>query len=157
MQKRDYGTGKGIFLMIGPRDRYVQIRRHWEMLVVASLVLLLSFVLEVREDGRVIVTGFGDYPLPHTCMSYAWFGFKCPGCGLTRSIVQLAHRNWLASWQYHRLGWLMALAILLQFPYRWLCLCRGGPSPLGTVFPQVFGYTLIALLMGNWLLGLLWQ
>jgi len=133
-----------------------QIRRHYEILAVAGLVVVLSLILQVRSDERVIVTGFPEYPLPHACLSYAWFGIRCPGCGLTRSLVHLAHGDWTASWHDHRVGWLMALAILLQFPYRLIALWRGG-SPLGIWVPRLFGYALIALLVGNWLLESLWK
>jgi hypothetical protein len=135
----------------------IPIRRHYEMLAVASLVVVLSLILQVRSDDRVIVTGFPDYPLPHACLSYAWFGIRCPGCGLTRSLVHLAHGDWAASWHDHRVGWLMALAIFLQFPYRLIALWRGGPPPLGIWVPRIFGYALITLLIGNWAVGLLWK
>ena len=121
------------------------------MLIIAGGIVLLAFLFQVGTDGRVYVWGLPDYPLPSTCMSYAWFGVKCPGCGLTRSVVQLAHGNWWESCRYHRLGWLMAAAILLQFPYRMLGLWNGGPTFLGHRIPTLFGYLIIFLLIGNWL------
>ncbi len=86
-------------------------------------------------------------------MSRQWFGLNCPGCGLTRSLIHLAHGDWQASMAMHRLGWMMAAAILLQFPYRISCLRHGHISPLGTRLPKWFGYTLICSLVANWLLG----
>jgi hypothetical protein len=133
----------------------IHIRRHKEMLVVALLVVILAFVLEVRPGGKVACCWLPDYPLPGTCLSHEWFGVNCPGCGLTRSIVWLAHGDWEASWHMHRVGGILALAILLQIPYRVLCLRRGGKPILGTVFPSFFGYVLIALLIGNWLFDVL--
>jgi hypothetical protein len=126
-------------------------RRHWEILVVASLVVVLAFAMQIRPDGLVALAALPDYPLPPSCPSYTCFGVKCPGCGLTRSLIHLAHGHWEASREVHPVGWVLAAAILLQFPYRILALRRGGRPPLGTVFPQVFGYGLIALLVGNWL------
>jgi hypothetical protein len=121
------------------------------MLVVAFFVVMLSFLLQVGDGGRVAYRDLPQYPLPPMCGSNAWFGVKCPGCGLTRSFIHLAHGNWAASYRCHRLGWLMAAAILLQFPYRILSIRRNRRPLLGTVFPQVFGYFLIAVLIGNWL------
>src|SRR5205807_2633311 len=83
-------------------------RRHREMLLLATLVVCLTFVLRVRPDGRVALPGLAEYPLPETCLSQLWFGRKCPGCGLTRSFIFLAHADWPASWRLHRLGWLLA-------------------------------------------------
>jgi hypothetical protein len=136
-------------------EPYPQMRRHYEMLLISLAVVVLALAFQVRPDERVVVSGWADYPLPPTCMSREWFGVKCPGCGLTRSFVYLAQGDWTAAWQAHRLGWLMAAAVLLQFPYRIIALCRGGRSPLGHWLPKLFGYALIALLVGNWLLELL--
>jgi hypothetical protein len=129
----------------------IQIRRDKEMLVMASAVVLLALLLEVLPDGKVAFFFLPDFPAPGTCPSHEWFGINCPGCGLTRSIILLAHGDWTASWQMHRVGWLLALAIVLQFPYRIASLRRGGKPVLGTVFPSFCGYMLIALLLGNWL------
>jgi hypothetical protein len=113
------------------------------MLMIAVGIVLLAFLFQVGADGRVFISGLPEFPLPSTCMSYSWFGVKCPGCGLTRSVVHLAHGNWRESWRYHRLGWLMAAAILLQFPYRILGLWNGGTTFLGRSIPTLFGYLII--------------
>src|SRR4051794_15135915 len=79
-----------------------------EVLVIACVVIVLAFVLQVQEDGeRVAVGGSPSAVVPPTCLSYAWFGVRCPGCGLTRSFIQLAHGDPLSSFRYHRLGWLV--------------------------------------------------
>ena len=88
---------------------------------------MLAFVLQELPDGRVAVRGFPQFPLPQTCTSRAWLGLKCPGCGLTRSIIHLAEGDWRASWHNHRLGGLMAVVIALQIPYRLLALRRTEP------------------------------
>jgi hypothetical protein len=132
-----------------------EVRRHREMLGIAALVVVFASVFQVRPDERVILTGLPDYPLPPTCMSRELFGLPCPGCGLTRSFVHLAHGDWSAAWRSHRLGWLLATAVLLQFPYRLLALGRGGRSPLSTWVPRWFGYLLITSLLVNWTLEIL--
>jgi hypothetical protein len=67
------------------------------------------------------------------------------------SLVYLAHGDWEASCRMHRIGWLMALAVLLQFPYRIVALRRADRQFLGHWFPTAVGFTLIVLLVGNWL------
>ena len=67
-----------------------QRRRHWEMLVIASLALALSFILTIRDDGRVAVRFLQDLPVPELCLSKSMFHFECPACGLTRSFIALA-------------------------------------------------------------------
>src|ERR1051325_5280429 len=93
-------------------------RRHQEMLVMAALVVIGSFVLTVYPTGRVGPAGLPALLLPPLCLTQQWFGIACPGCGLTRSFIFLAHGDVAASWQVHRLGWLVAALVVLQFPYR---------------------------------------
>jgi hypothetical protein len=125
------------------------------MLLLAVGVVVLSFALEVRPDQRVALHRLSEYPMPETCRSRALFGVKCPGCGLTRSFIYLAQGDWNASLAVHRLGWLLALAVLLQFPYRLWALRAGDPSAARLNACRWFGYFLIAALVGNWLWDLL--
>src|SRR3954464_9055308 len=87
------------------------VRRHWEMLVLSIVVVVLSFLFMIRTDGRVAFRGFTGRALPDTCLSHALFGIDCPACGLTRSFVKLSRADWSGSLAYHRLGWMMALAV----------------------------------------------
>src|SRR5260370_1141179 len=77
-----------------------------------------------------------------------------PGRGLTRSFVHLAHGDWLAAWRCHRLGWLLALAVLLQLPYRVLALRRADKPLLGPSGCRRIAWLLVFLLIGNWLFDL---
>jgi hypothetical protein len=132
-------------------------RRHVEMLVIAGLAIIASFILEVGPSDRVHVAGWAGYPVPKTCLSHEIFGVDCPGCGLTRSFVYLAHFRWAEAWQMHRLGWLLFLATAAQVPYRLQALS----SPRGSIIPpslsRAFGTVLIALLISNWVAGIILQ
>jgi len=126
-------------------------RRHWEMLAVASFVVVMSLVLQVRHDGHVAPGGLAWLRLPPLCLSRSMFGVQCPGCGLTRSFIHLAHGDWRQSIATHRVGWLLALAVLAQFPYRIAGLCFAHRELIGRPVREGFGYFLIAALVGNWL------
>ena len=84
------------------------VRHHRQVLAIACAALVLAFVLKEGPEGRVSVRGLSRHPLPQTCFSRAWLGVKCPGCGLTRSIIHLAEGNCWESWRAHRLGGLGA-------------------------------------------------
>ncbi|HIQ20041.1 MAG TPA: DUF2752 domain-containing protein [Planctomycetes bacterium] len=141
-------------MMAGSSCRDELLRRHHRMmLALSAAVVVLAATLHVRPDGRVALCFLPRLPLPPTCFSRIVLGTSCPACGLTRSFVHLAHGHVQAAWQAHRLGWLMALAVLLQFPYRTVALASRNPRPLGTRLPQFFGWGLIALLVLNWLAG----
>jgi hypothetical protein len=122
------------------------------MLGASVLVAAAVFLLEVLPDGeRVAVRGLGHWPLPHSCLTRVWFARRCPACGLTRSIVHLAHGDGPASVRAHRVGWILALAIVAQIPYRIIALRRLGRSPIDPRLAEAFGVFLIVLLVGSWL------
>ena len=125
-------------------------RHHSRMLFISAAVVLLSFALEVRPDQRVALHGLAEYPLPHLCSSRAFWGFECPGCGLTRSFIHLAHGRWQAASDVHPLGWLVAAAVLAQFPYRLMALRHRSGRPLGQILPRTFGLALVCLLLAVW-------
>jgi hypothetical protein len=95
---------------------------------------------------------WADVALPPVCSSRLLFGVECPGCGLTRSFVALAAGDLSASWRYHRVGWLMALAVVGQIPYRVCGLIETRTRIVPRTWPAWLGYLLIASLIVNWLL-----
>lgn len=121
------------------------------MLIIAVVVVLLLFLLQVRSDQRVELSCLPGVPSPEMCWSRSVFGFNCPGCGLTRSLIYLAHGDWRSSLAMHRLGILMAVAIVAQLPYCAVGLYWKKDHPLGRRFATIFAWTLISLLIGNWL------
>jgi hypothetical protein len=121
------------------------------VLAASLVVLALAFALVEVPGGRVAVRGLTGYPLPQSCVSRALFRLKCPGCGLTRSFIHLAERDWAASWRSHRLGGVMAAVLIFQVPYRLLALRRPERPPIAASWQGPLGVALIALLIINWL------
>jgi hypothetical protein len=137
------------------RQTIFRRRRHREVLAISAFVIVLAFLLEVRSDQRVAFRFLPAWPLPETCVSRKLLHVNCPGCGLTRSFVYLAHGDWRPSWNVNRVGILLALVVVLQIPYRLWALCSPGQLPLGTSFPKTVGYLLVTLLFVNWLANLI--
>ena len=125
------------------------------MLGISLTVIALAFLLETRADGRVNFVGAPGLPLPESCASRIWFGVRCPGCGLTRSLIALADADLSASLRHHRIGWLLALAILFQIPYRVHGLRDLKRGVRERAWPTWFGNLLIAALLINWIAHLL--
>ena len=139
---------------VSPRPTYSR-NHHRAMLIVAILVVVLSFALTVLPGGeRVAFHGAEDYPLPHSCAARSGFGVDCPGCGLTRSFVWLAEGDVSASYASNRVGWMFAAVVLFQIPYRFLVLRHGGRRQLGAALPLVVGISLAVLLLANWIWNL---
>lgn len=123
------------------------------MLILACAIVASALVFRVPKNDRVELAGWEGVPMPSMCLSKSLFGVECPGCGLTRSLLCFFHGDFANSLALHRMGWVMAVAVLLQFPYRITALVRKQDYPLGKRIPEVFGYTLIFLLVANWILG----
>ena len=127
--------------------------RHRTMLFLALFIIAASFVLR-RSETQEITLVWPHIELPPLCASRALFGIECPGCGLTRSFVALAAGDLPESWRLHRLGWLLALAVVGQIPYRLYALrqLRKNETTFQPLWPKLFGHLLISLLILNWLL-----
>lgn len=124
---------------------------HWCILIVAAGVLLTACILQVLPEQRVALSLLPDWPFPEVCQSKRILGWDCPGCGLTRSFVHLAHGDIPASLTVHPLGWLIALFVAAQIPYRLWALRTPGSAPLGERIPWVIAGTLVVLLIATWL------
>lgn len=132
------------------RRRRALRERHWSMLILCGATIVASFVLTLNPDGHVAAPG--AVPLPAMCGSRALFGIDCPGCGLTRSFVALAHGDCQKSLAFNRVGWLLAAAVVGQLIYRpWMLYELRAKLPTRD-WPAWFGCVLIAALIGNWLL-----
>ena len=93
--------------------------------------------------------------LPSMCFTKAIFHVQCPGCGLSRSFILLAHGHFRDSFHFHRLGIPLYLFFILQLFYRLYLLRFGhGPIPLRLVSAQHYiSLGVIILLILNWVAG----
>lgn len=115
----------------------------------SMLVILAALVLEVRPDQKVALAVLPDQPLPESCTARSQLGIECLLCGMTRSQIHLAHGRWFAAFSAHRLGWLFALLIAGQIPYRLLRI-SGWIAPPGKVFTATVAALVLGLLLVNW-------
>jgi hypothetical protein len=127
-----------------------QRRRHWEVLFFSVGALVAAPLLKVLPDEQVALLAAPSVVLPPTCMSREWFGVSCPGCGLTRSFIHIAHGDWTESLRVHRLGWLLMVVAALQVPYRTHLLLGSRRFALHDRVASAIGTALIALLVANW-------
>ena len=90
---------------------------HLILLALSTGVLVLAAVLSVRSGTQVLLPMI-DLPLPELCTMRRLTGLNCPGCGLTRSFIALAHGDLRSAWSYNAAGAFWFAAIAFQLPYR---------------------------------------
>lgn len=65
-------------------------------------------------ERQVSLPGLGV--LPETCTLHTRFGIDCPGCGLTRSFIHLAHGEVAAAWGLNPVGLFWFAFVVWQIP-----------------------------------------
>ena len=89
---------------------------HLVLLLISAGILLAAFVL--KTDGLAVYLPLLNQPLPEACVLRRLTGLSCPGCGLTRCFISLAHGEISSAWSYNPAGlWLFAV-IASQIPLR---------------------------------------
>lgn len=90
---------------------------HWTFLLLSAMVVLASFALHVR-NGEEVVLPISNVALPGTCTFRNFTGLPCPGCGLTRAFISVAHGQVREAWHYNPAGLLFFAIVAFQIPYR---------------------------------------
>jgi hypothetical protein len=129
---------------------------HGVLLAFSAAVVLLAAVLSVRGGTQVLIP-FTDIPLPELCLTRRWYGLDCPGCGMTRCFISLAHGDLVAAWAYNPAGPLLFAIVAFQLPFRSLQLWRirrGLPEMTWGLIPPLALGTVAVMMIGQWLLKL---
>lgn len=127
---------------------------HLVVLVLCGGVMVLAFVLSIRDQTQVLIP-FTSIPLPELCTFRRFTGLGCPGCGMTRCFIALAHGDVRAAWSYNPAGLFLFALFAFQIPYRGLQIwrIRQGLSELRLGWLAAMSLGLVAVLtFGQWLL-----
>jgi hypothetical protein len=70
--------------------------------------------MSTGSERTVSLPGVGV--LPETCTLHTRLGMDCPGCGLTRCFIHLAHGRFALAWGVNPVGILLFIYVGLQIP-----------------------------------------
>ncbi len=99
------------------------LTQHVVFLVVCTGAIAASFLLSVNTGSKV-ETPWLSIPLPSVCQFRNVTGLNCPGCGLTRAFVSIAHGRFIEAWNYNAASLLVFAFVTSQIPYRALQIWR---------------------------------
>ena len=127
----------------------------------AVAVLIAAAVLGLGGPGQVVLP-FSQWVLPGSCTFKVSMGVGCPGCGLTRCFIAMAHGDVPAAWNFNPVGIFMFAMVAMQVPYRGWKLweaSQGRARPYNSEMQTratlwILG-TLIVLLASQWIIRLL--
>ena len=126
---------------------------RWVILGLCASVLLLSAFLSLGSEPGQVLLPLLNRPLPPLCQMKMLTGLDCPGCGLTRSFIALAHGQWRDSFRFNPAGPLWFAFLAIQIPYQALQLHRisRGKRPLDlSWWGQGMIYACLAALILQW-------
>lgn len=125
---------------------------HATVLIGSALVLAAACVLSVIDPESVGIPAIG-WQVPGTCVSRYLFQSPCPGCGLTRSFVSLAHGDFVQAVRFNPAGPVLFAIFAFQIPFRSVQLWRLQRDEPPLEWPwlnYVLPVTLV-LLLAQWL------
>jgi hypothetical protein len=93
---------------------------HALFLAICGTVVALAFLLTPSTEQL----SFFGWDVPVLCTFRRLTGHDCPGCGLTRSFVFLAHGQVLEAFRMNLLGPPAFVWVLAQLPWRTVRLWR---------------------------------
>lgn len=127
----------------------------WLWLGGPVLILGLSFFLSVG-DGRQVVIPWPGVTIPETCAMHVRLGMDCPGCGLTRSFIHMAHGDVVSAMRLNPVGLVVFSFVVLQLPLALLHICqiRGRFVEWWTRWNQFMLVALMVALTLQWLVRL---
>ncbi len=105
------------FLVSGTFESPQGIRWRLAVILVSLAVVGTASLLEIRGERRVQLPGEG-WTVPELCTYHRLTGYDCPGCGMTRSFISMAHGQWQQAWHYHPFGSILFLYIAAQVPFQ---------------------------------------
>jgi hypothetical protein len=118
--------------------------------------VFLSNVIVITIGGILLAFDLRFYEkIPHVCLVKEVIGIPCPGCGIIRSIVELANFRFLSSIHYNPVGVFVVFSIFSQTLSRLLLIAGFLSQRFIDNQTKIINTLVITLLLANWLINLI--
>ena len=71
-------------------------------------------ILHLITANKALIAQHGDKIFKLAKESKTFFGFECPGCGITSSIIEIIKGNFLIAWEINKITFLVLPLLLLN-------------------------------------------
>jgi len=125
-------------------------------LALTVLLLMTAALMTVPSEQQAVVTLFG-WPLPELCQTRRIFGWDCPGCGLTRSFIYMAHGEVEAAFRMHAVGASLFVLLVICIPlFVWNLgrLLKNRPSLIDEVIVGRLAILFTVSMLVHWIVKL---
>ncbi len=137
------------------RPETSRAKYHATLFFLSLAVMTLAVVMHVPDEENVAFPVI-DAPLPTLCAMRRLAGIDCPGCGLTRCFISLAHGAVGRAWHFNPAGLLLFAVMAAQIPFRAVQLwrIRSGKPELNAARFNWLLLGIAAALIGQWIVRL---
>jgi hypothetical protein len=129
---------------------------HGLLAAISLGVIVMAATMRSAGPSDVFLPGM-KVALPELCLTKSILGVPCPGCGMTRSFIAIAHGQWRRAWNFNPASFLMFAFIAGQIPWR-LCQIRRLRNHQEELDPTVFYVpmvVMVVLLFAQWVVKML--
>jgi hypothetical protein len=98
---------------------------HGIMLTGSVIIMLLSFVMKTNDSNQVFLPGL-SMAMPQSCVTKMYWGFDCPGCGMTRAFIRISEGQFTKARQLNAASFVVYLFVAVQIPWHAMQLLRIG-------------------------------
>ena len=117
--------------------------RLWPSTYFVATLLLASALLPLPHDNAIA-------GMPSICAFHNFTGLPCPGCGLTRSWVSMAHGHGGEALAWHPLGPLLFVAALIYAIWSGYMALKRPPFPLPMRLQNAIIAAFVVLMLAFW-------
>jgi hypothetical protein len=104
-------------LLPSEKTRRWLVSYHGLLAAISLGVIVMAAVMRSEGPSDVFLPGM-KVALPDICLTKSVLGVPCPGCGMTRSFIAIAHGQWRRAWDFNPVSFLMFVFIAGQIPWR---------------------------------------